>query len=457
MKNLIFLISIAFFVSCTSTQVEQETVVVEPATFSGTIANPGGDKIAIKGHNYSQEIDVNEDGTFSGELTVDPGYYTFKHNNEHSSFYLKPGDDLKLSLDTEEFDESISYSGTGANENNFIAAKYMFGETNTPTTKELYSLDEGDFLKSIDELRSGLMNLLKSTADLDETFIDNETKGINYDCLAQINNYQDYHTYFTEKEDFKVSADFPTVISELSMDNEEDYKLFGSYRDIVESNFFSDFDEESTFDSKLAALKSKESPSVINGLVKSLAYELKPGNDEAEAIYNGIMELSTDDKFKEKFTEKYEKVKVLAKGNVSPSFEYHNTEGENVSLASMKGKLVYVDVWATWCGPCKREIPHLKALEEEYRDKEIEFVSMSIDPAKDYQKWLDMVEEKEMKGVQIFADKDWKSSFVQEYAIEGIPRFILIDQEGNIISADAPRPSSDTEIKELIDANLVAS
>ena len=143
------------------------------------------------------------------------------------------------------------------------------------------------------------------------------------------------------------------------------------------------------------------------------------------------------------YEEKQYMLTVLGKGKPSPKFEgYENFKGGTTSLDDLKGKYVYVDVWATWCGPCKREIPFLKEVEKTYHDKNIEFVSISIDKAKDHEAWKTMVTEKELGGVQLFADKDWNSDFVKEYQIKGIPRFILIDPQGNIVSPDAPRPSS---------------
>lgn len=142
---------------------------------------------------------------------------------------------------------------------------------------------------------------------------------------------------------------------------------------------------------------------------------------------------------------------VLARGEISPKFvAYENFKGGATSLEDLKGKYVYIDVWATWCGPCKAEIPFLKEVEKAYHGKNIEFVSISIDEAKAHDAWKQMIEEKEMGGIQLFADKDWKSEFVQAYKINGIPRFILIDPQGNIISPDAPRPSSN-DLKVLFD------
>lgn len=152
----------------------------------------------------------------------------------------------------------------------------------------------------------------------------------------------------------------------------------------------------------------------------------------------------------------------LPKGAPSPVFEdYENYDGTKTSLSDFKGKFTYVDVWATWCGPCKAEIPYLKALEKAYHGKSIQFVSLSIDDGRGYKAgtkeesfakakegWKKMIAEKELGGVQILAPNGWKSQFVQDYKIKGIPRFLLIDPNGNIIAPDAPRPSSDA-IKEL--------
>ena len=95
----------------------------------------------------------------------------------------------------------------------------------------------------------------------------------------------------------------------------------------------------------------------------------------------------------------------------------------------------------------------MKLLTEDYENKDIEFVSISIDEVKDKNKWLAMLDDKEMEGIQLFADKDWKSDFVTSYAIEGIPRFILIDKEGKIVSADAERPSN-PKLREELDQLL---
>jgi thiol-disulfide isomerase/thioredoxin len=131
-------------------------------------------------------------------------------------------------------------------------------------------------------------------------------------------------------------------------------------------------------------------------------------------------------------------------GKPAINFTYNDVNGKSVSLSDFKGKVVYVDVWATWCGPCRREFPFLKALEEKYHgNKDIVFIGVSSDEVKNIQKWKDFVAKEQLPGVQLHGgiggDKDIRAL----YQISGIPRFLLFDKQGNIVSTDAPRPSSE--------------
>ena len=140
---------------------------------------------------------------------------------------------------------------------------------------------------------------------------------------------------------------------------------------------------------------------------------------------------------------------VLGKGKPSPKFSnYENFNGTNTSLDDLKGKYTYIDVWATWCKPCKNEIPFLQDLEKQYEHKNINFVSISVDDKRDYETWKKMVSEKNMSGIQLYAKGD--TNFTNDYRVTSIPRFILIDPNGNIVNAKAPRPS-DPNIKKMFE------
>lgn len=185
------------------------------------------------------------------------------------------------------------------------------------------------------------------------------------------------------------------------------------------------------------------------------AYEgLKKKYSEVDSTHLALMDKNIDGTLKQLtqfMSTKLATRSALPEGSPSPIFEnYENFAGGNTSLSDLKGKYVYIDIWATWCGPCIKEVPSLKKIEKQYEGKNIEFVSISVDEGRGYKGdakaahlgWKKMVAEKELSGTQLFADNGFMSEFIQSYQINAIPRFILIDPKGNIVNADAPRPSS---------------
>lgn len=138
-------------------------------------------------------------------------------------------------------------------------------------------------------------------------------------------------------------------------------------------------------------------------------------------------------------------------GGVAADFTYPDIDGKEISLSDFKGKVVLIDVWATWCGPCKYQIPFLKKLEEEMKDSDIVFLGVSLDEIKDRQKWVDFIKKEQLGGIQLHAG-GW-SKITKDYKIKGVPHFIVVDRKGNIVSADAPRPSQ-PELKAILEVEL---
>ena len=135
----------------------------------------------------------------------------------------------------------------------------------------------------------------------------------------------------------------------------------------------------------------------------------------------------------------------------APNFICPDQFGKSISLSDFIGKVVLIDIWATWCGPCKEEIPSLIKLEEEMHGSNIVFISLSVDEAKDKSKWLQMLKDMNLGGIQLFAGGWGKET--KDYNVSSIPRFIVIDKQGNIVTVDGPRPSS-SELKRLLQAEI---
>ncbi|CAA6816149.1 MAG: Thioredoxin [uncultured Aureispira sp.] len=219
--------------------------------------------------------------------------------------------------------------------------------------------------------------------------------------------------------------------------------------------------ESSLYDQDLTHLSITELEPALHAIIKQVSdfIQSKEGMDSF-LIDQNLAELEmTFNSLKKYHSGKLILNDIIPAGSPSPLFtDYENYDGTKTSLADLKGKNVYIDIWATWCGPCKAEIPALKALEQDYEGKNIAFVSISIDDAQAHQgslavansKWRAMVKDKALGGIQLFAPKGGNSLFISAYQINSIPRFILLDTEGNIVNPSAPRPS-DPKLRTLLD------
>lgn len=146
----------------------------------------------------------------------------------------------------------------------------------------------------------------------------------------------------------------------------------------------------------------------------------------------------------------------LSKGAVAPAFKLPDTKGKPVQLSDFSGKVVYLDIWATWCGPCLKEIPYLERLKEKFRNKDVEVIAISIDTKVDT--WLAKVAAMKMEGTQLIdSNGSENSKIAKDYKIHGVPHYVLIDKNGRVASAFAPRPSMEVEVEKQINELLQES
>ena len=162
---------------------------------------------------------------------------------------------------------------------------------------------------------------------------------------------------------------------------------------------------------------------------------------EAFAMYDVYMNQAQDINKKKAIENLHAQWLPFKPGSIAPSFSGVDKNGKSYTKESLKGKVIYIDVWATWCGPCLAELPHLEILQEKFKKNgNVVFVSISIDQNKE--PWRKMLESKKMKGIQIYSEGAWNSEIIANYKISGIPRFIIIDKEGKLVDGNAPRPSN---------------
>lgn len=283
--------------------------------------------------------------------------------------------------------------------------------------------------------------ILKTPSQVKKIKIENGSfkDTINIDgqfCFLQIGNFQ--KTLFLDKEtQLKIDLDAKDFVNSLEYSGKgEKVNNYLNKREIYTQEIFQNIDSINQLEPELFNDFKVNLVSDIESLLKNYpnipTYVIKTEKDNLgyfvknlEQQYKSINGLNS----------------AIKKGDPSPEFNnYENYKGGTTSLKDLRGNYVYIDVWATWCGPCKVEIPYLKKLEKKFHDKNIKFVSISVDNKNAKGTWKKMIENEEMGGVQLFANGD--QEFMSAYNITGIPRFILVDTEGKVVNANAPRPSS---------------
>lgn len=391
------------------------------------------------------------DGKFVDTVKIRPGYYSLVFSREYATLYLETGFDLHIEIDMNVFDESITFTGKGEAENNFLAQSYL-SEMEIVEKRSIPIITEPEVLAATDTLFRFAQCKLKECVGCTDRFIESHNWFLNFRRSNENFQYLLFKGISTGTKDI-VSDSFPDPFKGIVFDD-PDMLMIPGYFDLINYKVI-----------ELMGKVMKERPDlnrsqvrfgvldtlIRNDLVKERlvfndAKQMIDYSENKDSIYQVIMKYLKYDEYRDQVTAHYNASIDLKVGSPSPDFSFADSSGKLWSLTDFRGKYVYMDVWATWCMPCLGEIPELTKLYNDFKSRNIAFVSIAMNDNK--VAWRKMVNEKAMTGIQLFAD-DSKHSFFEKYLIRSIPRFILIDPDGSILKAMAPRPTS-PELRPLL-------
>ncbi|HEY3387921.1 MAG TPA: TlpA disulfide reductase family protein [Saprospiraceae bacterium] len=435
--------------------------VAQVTTLKGHIDDPKGKKVYLR--HYSDYITyaevtvdsgvINKKGDF--KMTFDwpnPGPVTFYHGDEITELYLCPGDDLHLYLDTREFDETLKYQGRGVERNAYLAQRML---NPTITDGSVYKLSEEDFGILVDSLRNAQTQLLEKSYsnsiagdNCKDEFLRYQQAEIQYEWAYEKLNYPMMHRYVN-----RVSMDTPMKVSsyafldQVKIDNPE--ALTSSfYVTFLSSYIQHEVIKQLVNDTLGDQLKLTEEYIVKNlkGDVLDYAYanmiyeQLNSYNDTSTVgpVFRRYKAAFPNGKYIHALDSVVTTISKLGTGNKAPDFTATDATGKSYSLNDFRGKIVYLDIWATWCGPCVAEIPNMEKLIDLFEGEDVVFLAVSVDD--DQERWKKYIVDKKMQGMQLHSPGGFDSNISKQYAVVGIPRYVLIDKEGIIIEGNADRP-----------------
>jgi thiol-disulfide isomerase/thioredoxin len=166
-----------------------------------------------------------------------------------------------------------------------------------------------------------------------------------------------------------------------------------------------------------------------------------------ERVDSAIMKNFPNSVYAKAFHDRMTDMRVLAPGVQAPEIVLGNPEGEQVALSSLKGKIVLIDFWASWCGPCRQENPNVKRIYNTYKDNGFEIYGVSLD--KDKEAWVNAIRQDGLDWIHVSDLKYWDSAVVPLYRFQGIPYTCLVDREGKIIAKGLRGKALEEKLKEL--------
>jgi len=451
-----------FILICFTAQIGFAASLSEYAVIRGTISIPDYKAKEVTLYNVEEgkpavvaTAKVNALGEFGFMMPVSAsGFYyvdygQFKSRNQLIRLYLEPKLDINLLINK----EAYVLSGKNVGKNDLVQKANEIYNEFAPFARLGTNLTYVEFYPWLD----------KGIAKADAFSKSINTKDAEFDKLLKLAVATDdeelTYTFFRmPRTAFPDKDDRPAIIKTWEIDKKfTDVNLLKLANGVsLMSNYFFYVNVNQAEPAKrldlTEAINHIIDPTLKDVFLRDAVANSRLKIEEYEKIAPSIKPYMISDASKA-FLLEYEKVLHKNVGQKGLEFTYKDVEDKPVSFSDFKGKYVYIDLWATWCGPCKAEIPHMKKIEEDYHGKNIVFVSLSLDKPKDNQKWKDFVKKEQLKGIQIMADKEFNSDVAKNYDVHAIPRFLLFDPKGNIINTDAFRPSN-PELREQLDKLL---
>lgn len=458
-RSLIALAAIMSFAAC-----NRQADPVNTAIIKGVVSPHTVDYLAFTLADFLDSAKIEEDGSF--ELTVPlkkAGYGILMFNNSLVDLFIEPGKNLEVNINSNTFPEKIDFKGELGPVNHYLQLSRKLEKQADIGTAKLYSMEPDGFLRFTDSIRQINNQLLGEYIlkypEMDSAFLMKRKADILYTWANQQLLYPgyytilrnlippiagDYHQKYLEQVDLHNPALLVSPMYTTFLENYLDYReavYLGNHPELEKLWFPGSV-------ARFRVIHEEFSDQQVKNylLARAMNDHLDNfGSEHIETFITNFRVTCTNEEYMAQVEEKLKRSESLGRGQEAPDLEFFNLDGDRVKLSELKGTLLYINFWASWSELSLQEFPYWEALRKKFEGYSIQFVSVSMDYARDRNKWEYIVEKQNLGGLQLMQDPQSKA-FTDKYFISDLPRYFLIDKEGKIISVHAPHPSENVEL-----------
>ena len=420
------------------------------------------------------EVLLDEKGGLAVELPFTEAQMVSVDLDDEVKIFLEPGDQLHIDADLLDLPHSLRFSGQGTANNQFLAAlRSRFPDYLHIDYKDL-AVDA--FRKIVDQRRLEMTRFLDegcSQYQLTPAFVDYYRAEIAYEWANFIVSYPTDYMFANGSSNENLPADYHDALNQVDLVDEA---AIGTtdYRTFLERNFWRiekeaserAFREQLSEEQRRAFIQPHTIEYLPDFIVRldeeqrrgdliqphNISYHLAKRLLHGKVLYFFLAGEIIDDFQQGRFdqgeqrlaeflrdnpypayTETVEEVvretAQLKPGQPAPDFTLDDLQGRSVSLSYFRGQAVFLDFWASWCGPCIGAAPHLEELKQRARDHKVVFLNISLDSADE---WHQAVNEHGLTGVHVHAPGGWRAAVAQLYQVRSIPSYFLVGPDGRM-------------------------